>query len=66
MARACLVILEKEIRSRRIGIEPQPEHRDFPFRLVQRQSDAESKRPSRPKAPALPIAAGQSVEARDR
>lgn len=40
MARACLEILEQEIRSRRSGGEPQPEHRDFPFRLVQRQSDA--------------------------
>ena len=66
MARACLEILEKEIRSRRIGIEPQPEHREFPFRLVQRQSDAKPLRPTRSKPAVKPASPVQSVEALDR
>jgi len=40
MARASLQILEREIRSRRSGIEPRLEHMTFPFELIRRQSDA--------------------------
>ena len=40
MARASLQLLEKEIRARRADLDPRPEHRDFEFELIKRQSDA--------------------------
>lgn len=70
MARACLELLEQEIRSRRIGIEPQPERREFPFRLVQRQSDAAPPQPQKSGRKAVQgeqtALAPQRLAARDR
>ena len=71
MARACLEMLEREIRSRRVGVEPQPERREFPFRLVHRQSDAAPPRPRKAERKTqttakAAVAAAQSMAARER